>query len=402
MSTPPETGRPATVGRATRWAAAAPFAVLGAVFAAFVVRIPSIKIEFGLSDGQLGLLLALPLLTAIAGMQVAGALAARFGSAAIVRATMVGMPLSLVGIGLSGDVLQLALALLLLGLVDGLADVSMNAHAVAVERAAGRPVMNFCHAGWSVGSLAGAATGGLFITAGAGLVGHFVPVAAVVVVLALVAGRFLLPASADAAPTGAAGRPRGWRARWRQWRAGWTPRLLLLGLTGTVLLITEVAVSDWSGIYLHEVQGASLGVAALGLVAFSVSQTGGRLVADRIQARVGAKPLVRASGAVAVAGLTVVVLSPAPAVAIAGYAIMGLGMATLIPILLSTVGHGGADSAGGSAADALSKVNTLTYSGLLAGPVVVGAGAEAFGLTETLVGMLVLFTLALIAWFRQA
>ncbi|MGP4111443.1 MFS transporter [Streptomyces sp. 4N509B] len=377
-----------------RWAAPAPFLITGLVFASFFVRIPTIKIELGLSDGQLGVLLMLPILSGLVSMQLTGRLVARLGSAPILRATMVALPLALLCFAPVEGVAAFAVVLLLFGAVDGLIDISMNAHTIAVERALGRPVMNRCHAAWSIGAAIGSLVGGATLRADLSLAQHVLLVTAVTVALAAWAGRHLLPADADrvAAPAAAAPAVRGGGDGWR---AGWTPRLLLLGAAGTIVLVVSGVVGNWSGVYLHDELDATLATASLGYVCFSVCEAGARLVGDRLHLRFGAAALVRSAGALAVVGLTVVVLSPTPTVAITGFALLGLGLSVLVPVIFSSVGHAGADSASGNAAAALAKVSTLTYSGLLVGPMVVGWFAEAFTLTSTFAGMLVVTAVVL-------
>ena len=360
------------------------------VFASYFVRIPSLKIELGLSEGQLGLLLMLPVLSGMVAMQLTGRLVARFGSAPVVRATAVALPVSLLGFALAGDLPRFAVVLLVLGAVDGLIDVSMNAHAVAVERALKRPVMNGCHAAWSIGAAIGSLLGGAAIKAGLSLAQHYLALTVVLVALSLVTGRHLLPASADRTGGRAAG-----GGRRAGWRSGWTPRVLVLGATGTVVLVCSGVVGNWSGVFLHDELGASLATASLGYIGYNVCEAGVRLVGDRLHERYGASALVRCCGAVAVAGLAVVVFSPVPATAVAGFALLGLGLSVLVPVILGAVGHDGAESGSAGAADALAKVSTLTYSGLLVGPMTVGWFAEAFGLTATLGGLLVVLAVTL-------
>jgi MFS family permease len=388
--------------RLLRWAAASAYLMVGLVFSSYLVRVPTFKLALGLSDGQLGLLMVVPTVSALVVMQVSGSLVARFGSSVIVRVSSVVLPLALVGIGLAGDVLWFVVALLVFGAVDGLIDVSMNAHAVAVERRLGRSVMNGCHAGWSIGAMVGSGLGGLAIKVGLSPTWHFVALGAAVVILALVAGRHLLPAAADraaapdtpgmpdAADEGTAGDgtpPRRTRAAWR---AGWSRRVLIFGAMGAVAMLTEGAVGSWSGVFLHDELNATLATASLGYIGFAVCQTGVRLIGDRLHDRYGAPVLFRWSGALGVAGLALAVLGPGPVLAIAGFTLMGAGLAVLLPIIFSAVGHGGTDEGAAGAAAALSRFSTLTYAGLLLGPVLIGWCAEAFGLTATLAGLLVL------------
>ena len=395
---------PAVEAGGTRWAAPVPFLITGLIFASYFVRIPSLKLELGLSDGQLGVFLVLPILSGMVAMQLTGRLVARLGSGPILRCVMVAFPVSLLGFVPVDGLVGFTVVLLVFGALDGLIDISMNAHTIAVERAIERPIMNRCHAAWSIGSAIGSLAGGAALRAGLSRTEHYLLVVAAMVVLAVMAGRRMLPARADRAAAGRADTGRG-RAR-GGWRTGWTRRLLLLALTGTMVLVCSGVVGNWSGVYLHDVLGASLATASLGYICFCVCEAGARLVGDRLHLRYGAPLLARCASAVAVAGLAVVVLSPSPAVAVGGFALLGLGLSVLVPLVFSAVGHGATDSAAASdsgspeAAAALAKIGTVTYSGLLVGPMLVGWFAEAFGLTSTLAGLLVALGLALAAGLR--
>lgn len=398
--------RDAPGARRLRWASMAPFFLTGFVFASYFVQIPVWKTGFGLSEGQLGLLLIVPILTGLVAMQATGPLVARFGSAPVVRVAALALPLSLVAFippSSTHSVIGFVLVLAAFGAADGLIDVSMNAHAIAVEKETGRHIMNSCHAAWSIGSAVGSLLGGAAIKAGLSLTAHYAAVGAAMVGLALLAGRHLLPARADRIGRPAARETEksvaGTEAR-AGVLSGWSTRLLLLGLTGTVVLVCSGVVGNWGGIYLHELLGASLATASLGYIAYSACEAGGRLVGDRLHARYGARALVNRGGAIAVVGLAVVVLAPGPVTAVVGFALFGLGLSVLVPVIFSSVGHGG-DDASGSAAHALAKVNTMTYSGLLIGPVLVGWLASGLGLRTTLAGLLVLLAATLAVGLRK-
>jgi len=163
-------------------------------------------------------------------------------------------------------------------------------------------------------------------------------------------------------------------------RGGWTPRLLLLGAMGAMVLTCEAAVANWSGVLLHDHRGASLGVASLGYVAFTACQTAGRLVGDRVQARRPARFLVRTGAAVGAAGLALALVSPWPALSVVGFAVLGIGLATPLPVLYGVVGHLGA-------AASIARFTTMTYSGILLAPPAIGWCAEAFGLEATLAAL---------------
>jgi MFS family permease len=365
----------------SRWAVTGLFLVNGMVLASYYVRIPTLKSSVGLSDGQLGVALTFAAVSALLGMQFAATLAARWGSSLLARVSAVALPVALFGVGLAGGFVQLLAALLLFGAVGGLLDVAMNSQGIAVERALGRPVLNGCHAAWSLGSIAGSLLGSLATKVELSLTRHYLLVGVPVVVFAAVAGRWLMPVTADRTPekTAAAG-----------WRTGWTRAVLLFGAMGAAVLLLEGAVSTWSGVYLHEDRGTTLAVASLAFVGFSALQATGRVFGDRLHRRFGAVRLVFCSGLLAIAGLALA-LVPHPVVAIAGFSVLGAGLSVLLPVILSAVGHSSAQRYGSaSVAAAISRFTTISYAGILLGPALVGWLAEGVGLTWTLAGLQIL------------
>ncbi|MEV0720854.1 MFS transporter, partial [Asanoa sp. NPDC050611] len=242
-------------GRA-RWAITAVFAANGLLIATMAARAPSVKVDLGLSAGQLGLTTAAFGIAAVLAMQGAGRLAARFGSRRVVRGAVTVLPLLLVGTALPQNLVGLSAAFLLFGAAHGLLDVTMNAHAVAVERELGRPILNGCHAAWSIG-----AVGGSLLASGAAALDlsravHFGLAAVLLAPAAALWTAALLPASADHETQAVR-------------RARWSRPLVLLGAMGATVLTVEAAVANWSGIFLHEQLAAPLGLAALGYVAFT-------------------------------------------------------------------------------------------------------------------------------------
>jgi MFS family permease len=379
------------------------FVLYGVVLAVWVTRIPAIKQHLGLSDGLLGVaLLGLPagvlLITLVAGRQVD-----RAGSARVTRAGGVAMPLLLIAPALAGSVTWLVLSLLAFGIAAGALNIGMNANGVLVERASGRRVMTSLHAGYSLGALAGSLAGGLFARAGASPLTTFVATALPCAAYAAVAGRWLLtgaaagsravsqPAPEPAGPVapdhGATGGGR------RTLRPG--PLILMLGLTGLCALLAEGAAADWSAVYLRDNLGTSAGLAAAGFAAFSIAMAASRLLGDRLAARFGPAALVRASGVTAAAGLAAGLLIGTPAAAIAGFAVLGAGLACLAPQVFLAAGQ--ADPA--RPGHGLARVVGISYLGMVGGPAVIGAVASLTGLPLALgIPVLLALCVAALAW----
>lgn len=390
---------PAVAVRA-RWAVAAVFFLNGLLVTSYIARLPWLKSELGLGDGELGLILTAYGVAAVLTMQFVGVFVARLGSARVIRLALLLLPVALGGTGLAGGAIALAVAVMLLGTVVGTLDVAMNAHAVAVERVRGRPIMNGCHAAWSISAVTGSLLAAGATGAGISAAGHFLALGGVMLVVGILVTAWLLPPSADQAarsgtrapaPDQAEEQSTGGTAPPVRWWTGWSRMLVGFGAMGFIAMVTEASVMSWSGVFLHEYRGASLALAPLALTAFTACQTAGRLVGDRLQARHGAHALFRLAGTVAVGGLAVVVLVPSPLAAIAGFAVLGLGGSVLLPLLFSAVGHAGGD--GPAAAAFLARFTTFTYAGILIGPAMVGWSAEGFGLGWTFAALLPLLGL---------
>ncbi len=361
------------VGRA-RWAVTAVFFVNGCLVSSYLARIPSIKVEHQLSESELGIILTLFGAAALVSMQFVGGLVARAGSGRLIRLALVLLPILLAAVGQARGVVQLGIAVALMGLVHGAVDVAMNAHAVTVERLRGRPIMSGCHAAWSVSAVLASLVSAAVTRAGIGIGTQFVVVGIVLLIAGQVATRGLLPPSADQTRN----------EKRSPWSGGWTRPVLIFGAMGFVVMIGEAAVISWSGVLLHESRGAGLATAGLAFTAFTAFQTAGRLIGDRLTERYGADVLFRGCALVAVIGLTVVVAVPAWPAAIAGFALVGLGGSVLLPLVFSAVGR----VAGVEAATAVSRLTTFTYAGILIGPAVVGWFAAAVGLVWTFTGLL--------------
>jgi MFS family permease len=160
-------------------------------------------------------------------------------------------------------------------------------------------------------------------------------------------------------------------------------------------MLSEGAISNWIGVYLLEDKAATGALAAAGYTIFTLTETLARFAGDRANERIGPVRLVRAGSALFAAGLIVVLLSPNVWFSIAGLILAGIGISPINPLAFSAVGHSGSDN--GSGGQAIGRFTTLSYGGLLGGPAIIGAIAQAVGLPLALASTLVAVALIAVA-----
>lgn len=342
------------------------FALNGALFASIFSRLPAIQERAGIGDGALGLALLCSMVGLLVAQVGAGALVTRVGSRHLVLVGVLGYAAGLVPVSLSRSFVALAASLALVGLCNGVLDVSMNLHGLTVERGLQRPILSSLHAAFSLGALAGAAVGGIVAGAGVGVVPHLWTAAAFGTAVGLAAVRFLLPPSADAAPEGPLfARP--------------TRALAAIGIFAFCVLLSEGAVNDWVAVYLEDDLGTGEGLAAAGLAVFSLTMGVGRLAGDRLTEALGPVRLARSGAGLAALGMVTALAGTEPAMAIAGFAAMGLGLAAMFPLALRA-----AATRSATPGPAVAAVSAVGYCGFLAGPTSVGGLSELAGLRTAL------------------
>ncbi len=354
--------------RPARAAITAVFLLTGILYGTWAARIPAVRDRLDLSDGELGLALAFVPIGAVLAMPLAGALSARIGSRGATRLGFGVLCLTTATVALAPSLVALCALAAALGVGMGGVDVAMNVHGVTVERRYERPIFVGLHAGFSFGGLLGAALGALIAGAGVDERVHLALAGGLAGAIGLLWSRRLLPAREDAAD---ADQPVFVRPPRRVWALG--------GLAFACLLI-EGASADWSGVYLKDELGTGPGLAALGFTAFSVTMTLGRLIGDRLVERFGPVLVVRAGGLIAAVGFGLALLAQTPAAALAGFACLGAGMSSIVPIVFRAAGH----VPGVPSGVALSAVTTVGYLGFVTGPAIIGALAELTGLPPAL------------------
>lgn len=339
---------------------AAVFFVNGAVFGVWATQIPLAKERLALDPAILGLMLLILGTGAVAAMISSGYLIRRFGTVPIIRTSAAAFCVLLPAVSIAPNSGLLAVSLAFFGASGGCMDVSMNAHASAVEKAAGRAYMSSFHGMWSLGGLCGAILGGGLLSIVAAPAQAFIAALLLAFLLALAWNRLgAAQRTRDEAGIGSL-RPEG--------------LAVLIGILAGLCFAAEGAVLDWSSIYMRSELGAATQTAAAGYAAFSATMAVGRFLGDWIRSHLGATLIVRAGAALGIAGMLIGPLTGDPYFAVLGFAIAGLGLSNVVPVLISAAG------ASPNPEIAIATVATLGYAGLLAAPPVLGFVAHVTSL----------------------
>ena len=348
--------------RTIRWGVLTFFFVQGIGFASWASRIPDIKKALELSDAGLGsVLFALPA-GSIIGLPFAGFLVTRFGSKIVVTIAAIVYALTLVVIGFSASTWQLVAGLLVFGTSGNLVNIAINTQAIGVEELYKKSIMASFHGAWSLAGFAGAAIGGMMVSAGVIPGFHFAGVAAFAVVSVAVAQRFLLTTriAGDDHPLFVF--PDG--------------PLLRLGVIGFCGMACEGAMFDWSGVYFQTVVLAPAAMVTLGYIVFMCAMAAGRFTADWLVNHIGRKRMIQVSGLLITLGLSTSIALPYLVPATIGFLLVGFGVSSIVPLIYSAAGKTQTLSPG----MALAAVSTISFFGFLLGPPVIGFIAEVANL----------------------
>ncbi|WP_405394623.1 MFS transporter [Microbispora hainanensis] len=366
---------PASRDRQARLATFAVFFVQGLTFATLLTQVAALQKKHGLTDGELTILLLVVPVIAGAGSALAGAAASRWGSRLILRLVQPLACAAVVLAGLAPNVPMLVAANILFGLGLGGVDAGMNMQGVAVEREYGRAVLTGFHALWSVAAVIGSVWASAAATLDLGLPVTFaialVPAAAVSVLSSLWLYRPEEEHRAAPAPakttdqTANAAKPAG---------VAWRP-IIPLCLAMAFLYVGDSSVSNFGTVFMDKVVHASATVIPLALGAYQLTTFLVRVGGDFAVRRWGPAAIVRAGGTVATLGFVAIVAAPTVPLAIAGFALTGIGLSVVAPQSFSAAGR--LDPAGTGVA--IARVNMFNYVGFIVGAALVGGLADASG-----------------------
>ena len=390
---------PDTVARAATYATYVAFTGSGFAFASWASRIPQVRDRLLLDPSTLGLVLLAVAAGSVLALPLSGPVIARIGSRRTVTAMalLLGVGLLIAAGGYLVGLIPLVIGLFLLGFANGAWDVAMNVQGAVVERRLGRSIMSRFHAGFSIGTVAGALVGAALVALRVSVTAHLATVAVLVAIaVPLGARRFVSdhdgePAASAVSPVGADGlacsgdirTPRGPMAAWGE------PRTLLIGLFVLAFAFAEGVGNDWIIVAVIDGYGATAAVGTLTFAAFLATMTVGRWFGPGLLDRHGRVPVVRGLAVLGILGVLLFVFAPCTPVAFIGALLWGLGISLGFPVGMSA----GADDPK-LAPGRVSVIASIGYCAFLAGPPLIGFLGDQITVLRAVAAVAVMLAMA--------
>jgi len=382
MTTPNVTFPVGTVAAASR-ATYAAFIGSGFAFASWASRIPQVRDQLELSSAELGLLLLAIAVGSLIALPLAGVIVHRLGSRRTVTAMAVvlGVGLLTVALGYLIGVVPVVIGLFLVGFANGAWDVAMNVQGESVEQHLGRSIMSRYHAGFSLGTVAGAGIGAVLVLASVSVTAHLLVVAIGTAVVVPLAVRGFLPDVAETAGRGTQTADHGTEKpdRGGVFRRWLEPRTLLIGVFVFAFAFAEGTGNDWIAVSMIDGYQASAAAGTVGFAVFLTAMTAGRWFGPNLLDRYGRVAVVRTLAVVATGGLLLFIFSPTTPLAFVGIALWGAGTSLGFPVGMSAAADDPAAAAG-----RVSVVASIGYCAFLAGPPLIGFLGEQVSVLKAL------------------
>ncbi|MDB5246633.1 MAG: transporter [Segetibacter sp.] len=339
------------------------FFISGFGYSSWASRIPTIQQQLHLNEAQLGAVLFAAPVGLLLTMPLTSYLLGRVNSRKILITGAAAFNLVLCFPGFATQTWQLAAALFCFGSTRNLMNLSANSQAVGVQQLYDKSIMTTFHGMWSLAGFAGAAFGYLMVTFNVAPGYHLLAVSLVLLLLSL----YFYSNTLDQEPV----------------QQGKKPifslpdkHLMKFAIICFCCMSCENTMYDWSVIYFQKAIHASNPVATSAFVIYMVMMTIGRFTGDKLVNKIGIKKLLNASGWLIFTGLFLAVLLPNPIPAAVGFAMVGLGVSCIVPLVFSLAGRSKTMSSG----QALASISTVGYIGFLMVPPLVGFVAQALNL----------------------
>ena len=371
--------------KSSRHATTLIFFVNGLVLGIWATNIPAISKALNLTDGQLGAALSMFAAGTMLMIFFAGSVANKLGSRAsiVIGGVLLSISLPLLVISPSYEIFFVIL--LFFGICNSVIDISMNTHASIIEEKQNKPLMSWFHAAFSFGGMAGAGIVSILDSYSMSALTNLGVASVLMLVTTVVCARPLQ----HLRPTQASVEEK------KKVVIKPSVTLLIIAMLTVMSLFTESSMINWSAKYLTDVASTSTGIAAFAFGGFSFAMAIGRLIGNPLISRCGRDPILIASGLLGVLGFIIAIAAPSPITSIAGFMLVGLGLANMTPILYSKA----AQACPQAPSLGLALNGTIGYIGFLVCPPIIGATSDHVGLQYSmLLPLVAMLIVSIVAW----
>lgn len=345
------------------------FASLNILFGTWAIYIPTVKENLGIDKADLGIAIFFLSLGVFTIFPIAAKIINKVG---VGKATSLGVLCSsLVALLplLAPSYYALMASLFLFGAFNGFTDIAMNTLVTELEKEDKQKFMSAAHGFFSLGGVLAGLGSFLIVAIGNPPLHMGIAVLLVLSVNAIFFRRYyhIKAAPVDKEP----------------FSLKLFKPLMILGIVSFIAMGSEGAIVDWSGLYLKEISLAPEALWGAGFLGFQITMTLGRFVGDAISTRIGSVKMVALGAIIAISGY-ILVLTTGTYLAIAGFALSGLGFSVMVPELFRIGGNvKGIDSSQG-----VSFIAGLGYTGFLMAPPILGFIAKSSSLVTCFVVLL--------------
>lgn len=355
------------------------FIFMGHAALASVAWVPEYIARLDVSFATWGTIIGFGVVGSITPLFFASRLMMRFGSRPLIRVANYGGMVFLVSLGLTSDPAIWFFINMAFNFCMSLLGVSVNSHAVLLQKKISKNIIGRMHAGWSVGAVLAAFTGGL-ATVFLSLEVYLILVAIVTLIVFEFSLRWLMSPEEDGHQEEKAGvvKRRFYQMPSQLW-------LLAFGLFCGIY--PEVAIIDWAAVFARDVLNAEVALRSIPFAVFMVGMITGRLSMTRMAERwhphlIASRGSFLAALALALTAIfapMVTDLSPTLGLIMASllWGVAGFGLSSVSPAFFSAAGH----VPGVSTAWAVSRLSLFNSMVSIGAKTVMGALTQGVGLS---------------------
>ena len=266
------------------------------------------------------------------------------------------------------------------GLCFGVFEIALNLYASNLEKREKKSMMSGFHAFWSLGVLFGSVATSLFLEWKISFLNNIL---VYVIILLPINLLFVFNLIEDQKSS---------ESDKKNIFFIWPIIIFLLAIIAMANALTEGSVDAWGALYMRDyikVDGFQIGLAT---ISFNIFMVLGRLSGDWFRDKLGVYKLLIILFCLTILSLIILMFFNSIVLSILGFAILGMGTSSIIPIAYSLAGK----IKGIEGSVGITIVSIAVYGTFMGAPASLGLLANAYGVNNIFIPMLIIFIFLLI------